>query len=219
MSKSNVIKMPTNNRILNAADNVKRLTQAAKFDVWLVCVGLAEAKDACEEEGELWSEFTESVDWKLDTADGYVRIAKELPVRGRVLSEKGCSFSTLQALAARDLPKAVQKRLIDKMVKKEYIDRKYGAAIQAEVRAALPSTKLVAVKAVIVRRDAFAERLEYADKFDVSAEWLFDLPTDYCPETASLVVKYWKQKYHPDRGGSKYMFALLTEKAERLEVK
>jgi len=219
MSNGNVIPMPSNDRIKVAKDNVRKLTQAAKFDVWLVCVGLAEAKDACEAEGESWVDFTESVDWKLDTADGYVRVAKELPVRGRVLSEKGCSFSTLQALAARDLPKAVQKRLIDKMVKKDYIDRKYGAAIQAEIRAALPGPARQLPAPVLIRKDAFAERLEYADQFDVSAEWLFDLPEDYCPETASLVVKHWKQKYHPDRGGNPYKFALLTEKADKLEVK
>jgi hypothetical protein len=188
-----------------------------------VCEVMGAARDYFEDDDDFWGWVEDATPFKRKTANIYLQVERNvLGDSNRRDKAKGMPFSALREIAKENVPKSVQTKVI-----KQYDRAAKGMAkkpnlsqVKAQVRESLgnPAVK-PRPKPSIVRKASFAERLEYADKHDVAAYWLFDLPQDYCPETAALVVKHWKQKYHPDRGGDKYKFALLSEKANELEVR
>lgn len=199
------------------AEYIKSLDRNNATNCWHIAESLAQAKDICEESGERWAEYCEEqVGYSERHANAYVRVCEVVGSRGSELAEKGCSFNTLQVLAARDLPKAERKRLIDKMAKKKYIDQKYCAEIQQEARAAIPQKVVTAEFKQRFIWKPFQERLnEYINSaITPGPEYLFGLSLHLPSEEAKTYIKVWKQKYHPDKGGKQEEFSAICHAEE-----
>lgn len=187
-----------------------------------VCTKMGEAREEFEDDEDFWDWVEDYTPFKRAMSLEYLQVHKNvLSGRGQSSIPNAIPFKVLRVLSKTNIPKTVQNKVLRDFEKHQLNPEKFEKPkledIKRVVNESLGKTPVKKVPA-IVRKESFSSRLDYADKFDVSALWLFDLPQDYCPETASIVVKYWKQKYHPDKGGNKYHFALLSEKANELEV-
>lgn len=186
-----------------------------------ICEKMGAAREYFEDDDEFWGWVDDYTDFKRRTANEYLQVQRNvLERRSADETVKSIPFNVLRELSRANLPKSTQNKVIKDFTKAAQKDTKKPTLedVKVDVRKALgkPPKKVVA----LLRKKTFAERLAYADGTDVSAWWLFDLPENYCPETASILVKYWKQKYHPDRDdGDAYLFTLLTEKADALELR
>lgn len=213
----------TSTALNSLADKLNSLyTQMEKCYV-TVCETMGAARDHFDDDDDFWDWVETCTDFKRRSANQYLQVHRNvLGNRGTSEKAKSMPFNALRELAKENVPKSVQNKVMNQFDKaaKGKAEKPKLEQVKAQVREGLgkPQPKIKQPPA-IVRKRSFAERLEYADKHDVAAYWLFDLPQDYCPETAAIVVKHWKQKYHPDRGGNAYQFALLTEKADELEVR
>jgi hypothetical protein len=212
----------TSDQLDNLATNLKSLFNQMEKCYITICNVMGDSREFFDDDEEFWDWVENATPFKRRTAADYLSVHRNVLSRhGAEEKIKTMPFKALREIAKENVPKSVQNKVINSYVTAEKKDTQKPklADVKAAVRESLGKSKPIPKPVLIIRKKTFAERLDYADKFNVAGFWLFDLPEDYCPETAALVVKHWKQKYHPDRGGDSYMFALLSEKANELEVR
>lgn len=189
-----------------------------------ICETMGIAREHFDDDDHFWEWVEEATPFAKNTAFKYLQVHDnviETVAHAQRETIKTMPFSALQELAKENTPKSIKTKVIKQFAAAQKDEDKKAPTreqVRETVRQAVP-TKRKRPGPQVVRKHDFDNRLEYADKHPVSAVWLFDLPADYCPETADILVKYWKRQYHPDKGGNKYWFALVSEKANELEVK
>jgi hypothetical protein len=197
------------------AADVRQCDQNMASNAWRIAEDLATAKDMCEEGSVSWADWLEGdVGYAKRTGDQYVQIFNSLGDTGAQLVEKGCSFNTLKALSLQKLDKKTKNKLVKRLKAKSRITEKDGAKVQVEVKEEVASTLLPPTP--LPNRPEFKERLAHVRSSGASAQYLFDLHATACPETANILIKYWLQKHHPDKGGNTDDFALINTKAEEI---
>jgi hypothetical protein len=217
---SNVAK--TSPELDKLADRLNVLYSQMEKCYVTVCETMGAAREHFDDDDDFWDWVGDATSFSRTSSNQYLQVYRNvLENRGFSEKVKSMPFKSLREIAREDVPKSIQNKVINDFAKadKGKARKPKYEEVKAQVRGALGKPAQKPKPLTIVRKKSFAERLEYADKHDVAGQWLFDLPQDYCPETAGILVKYWKRKYHPDQGGNAYMFALLSEKADQLEVK
>lgn len=207
---SNVVPLNLNRASLEEmALYIQSLDQSNAINCWHIAETLSQAKDVCDEDGTRWADYVEEeVGYSVRQADDYVRVERCLSATGAELSEKGCSFNTLKALSAEKLPKAERRKLLDRLRKKSKITQADCSKIQADVKAALPEPKAtIAQIAGDIDLPVFSERLAKCVRDEnIGGTYLFALRDDCNIEDIKTVAKIYKQKYHPDKGGTSEEF-------------
>lgn len=188
------------------AQDIRSRDNNVRMDLWAIAEGLAFAKDLCEEQDKSWGEWlTEDVGYSLPQANEYVKVYKSLAASGSRLVENGSSFNELKLLAKPNLPEGVRTRLVKKQLTSNRLPM---SELKEKVAAALPPRVALQPPATPV----FADRLATALKRKVSGFYLFDLAPTSNRETREIIVRYWSQKYHPDKtGGDSAAFNMITE--------
>jgi hypothetical protein len=192
---------------------------------WRISELLWAAKDMFASDKDFKSWVASKTGYTLPIAiryiDTYDRFKDNQTVARDQASENPIPFTKLEELSS----KKVKARTIDNVVKKLQSKKPpTREEVRKIVREAQPDyvkpedRPVLAVRHLPPMRGTMEERLKTArkavGKFDISAWVILDLAPESNVETAKLVAKFWKQKYHPDREGGDLEAFQIIKRAE-----
>lgn len=213
---SNVVSINYNRcSISEFKEALQNALKAQESNAWVIAEIVAHAKDPVIEEGWTWKEWVEDeVGWHRSTADKYLQIHDCLAHSGRDLIENGCSFNTLQLLSKTSLPSAVRERIVSKLLGKKPPS---PAEVKQIINDAIPKG-IALPEPVEFHYPPFAVRLNEMlhDEFmsPEKAARLFGMSIKAHLDDIKIITRHWKQKYHPDKGGSKEEYQKICRAEE-----
>ena len=138
----------------------------------------------------------------------YTRFMGNKSVVHNQKSENPIPFSKLEQLASEKIPARVVQSTVEKLASK-------NPPTYAEVRQIAREAKPTYTPPPQLYRPSFETRSATKGDYTGNPEYLLDIHSDTSTETVMILAKYWRGKYHPDKGGDKIIFdrILTAEKA------
>lgn len=125
-------------------------------------------------------------------------------------SEKPIPINVLETLARDNIPHRVVDRVIKMYQRKTTSGPSEREAIEI-IRDSVPS----AVPPSFSYNKPMENRIP-KDGYTARAEYLLDVTEVTSAETIKIIANYWKNKFHPDKGGDARVFNLIVKAEEKL---
>ena len=181
------------------------------------CGLLGEARESFDDDDDFWEWVEDTTPFKKTTAYRYLQVQREVIAvhSGAESAIKSMPFNALLAIAKQNLSKSTKNKAIKLYAKHEENPEKHArpttADIKRLVRAESPRAPSKP-KISVMSRPAFDDRLtKCLEGSATNPFYLFALIPEAHYTDGEILVRHWKGKYHPDKGGSNAQFNIITE--------